>query len=208
MEIGRILSVRGKVQRNSITNGQLLPCTNGTILSPNNRIRTYSASYTQVLLNNGLIIILNPDSRLIIFTVKNNDNESPSKIKLEYGKALFSSRPRYRGISAFLSTPTSDVEITTGDFGIIACTSATRIFIAKGYLIVKSVLSSLMVPVRLEKNETAIIQNTGSILKKTSGTHMTIQSWLNTFLINNEKTNVIINSRPNKFIDLILRETN
>lgn len=205
-EAGRLLSVNGLAERTSILSGEIRPCKSGAKLFFYERIKTSKNSSANLLLHDGILLVLKPDSSIILFSIKKSNTEPPSKIKLEYGKSIISSIERYKGIAAVLSTPTSEIDIISSEFAILASSSETRLYITKGSVQISGVFSQSRRVIK--KNETALINRTGLIEKKFCHHHEKFVSWISRYSLNKIKTRLIINRTRRKTADWILLRDN
>src|SRR4030042_1790026 len=83
-------------------------------------------------MKDGTRILMKEETSLYFFSLRMNEIDPPSKLKIDYGKIRITQKKRFDTKTLELITPTAIVSVVMADFSLIASEDETLILVYEG----------------------------------------------------------------------------
>ncbi|MCX7679145.1 MAG: FecR family protein [Spirochaetes bacterium] len=205
--VGKIIQLINDVDVTSLTSGEKIIPQVGFILKADHKIRTGKRSYAEILLNNGTRIQMRDISVLNISSLKDEQNEEPTRLKLLTGKVRVSVKKVFhKGHTLIVKTPTAIAGIRGTEFGIIATINETKIIVFSGSLEVASSNPKIIKSYLLKDREESDIPKDSPPTSPRAVPEHILNTWFDRYDID-ERNRIIDKTKGNEdLIDTILRK--
>ncbi len=206
--IGKIVQIVGDVDLTSLSTGKKSTPKIGSLVRTDHKIRTGKRSFTEILLNDGTKLLIREITVLNVSTLKRQESDPPTRIKLLTGKVRVSLKKVFGNRALILKTPTALAGVRGTDFGVIASKFETRFLVYEGKVEVANENADIIKSyILIAREETSVKHNAPPTRPVTVPADM-LREWFEHYDVDEENKSLIIRKKEEGFIDKLLRKRN
>ena len=118
--IGEVILLEGKAELFSFISGERFTIDEGTKIHIGQTIRTGENALLNIVLSDTTSLSLRESTSMAFYYLRNNNNDPPTRLKMEFGKIRITQKKKYPNKTLELITPSAEVSVVTADFSVIA----------------------------------------------------------------------------------------
>lgn len=205
--VGKIIQLVNDVDITSLTTGNKIAPNIGFLINTDHKVRTGKRSFVEILLNNGTRIQVKDVSVINISTLKIEQGDQPTRIRLLTGKVRVSMKKIFRdGHSLILKTPTAIAGVRGTEFGVIASMLETKIIVFEGRLDIASSSPSILKSHEMRDRDECDIKKDHEPTRPRVVPENLLDTWFDRYEIDESNHIILKTSGKEGILDSILRK--
>jgi len=205
-EIGKIIQKNGEAERSSIATGERFNLKNGTVISNGEKIKTEENGFVEVLLNDGSTVVVKGNSLVYFISLRINKNDSPTRIKVDYGKVMITVKWNFNDRSFILTTPSSIISAVYSKFSIIVSNFETLLLVYNNKIGIANNNPAFKKAYILIRGEEISVKKDRPPDNPVRLPDEFLSTWFDLYSVSNDKMNIIRDRLERGIIDWILRK--
>ncbi|HOO71376.1 MAG TPA: FecR family protein [Spirochaetota bacterium] len=206
--IGEVILLEGKAELFSFISGERFTIDEGTKIQIGQTIRTSENTLLKIVLSDTTSLSLRESTSLAFYYLRNNNNDPPTRLKMEFGKLSIIQKKKYPNKTLELITPSAEISVVTAEFSVIAAETECLVLVHSGRVgLASSSISIKEAYIGTKGEEIQIKQNRAPsppiIVPKNQW-----DSWLEQFIVTDRFRLIVRKNKDREIIDWIMRERN
>ncbi|MBN2039967.1 MAG: FecR domain-containing protein [Spirochaetes bacterium] len=206
--VGRIIQLTGDVDLTDEDSGSRIIAAIGTRLKTTQRIRTGMKSYAEILLFDNTKIFLRELSVLQITGIKNQSDDSPTKIKFDIGKLRLNIDKNFKGRNLIFKTNAAIIGVNDvqTDFAVITSEYQTKLAVFEGRAEIANSNRNIIKSFTVKTNEEVSIVRNSAPSEPVALPQDILDSWLDHYYVKDKRRILVKDKQETSILDYILRK--